>query len=95
LLHDLFFDQTRYVTRSVANHLNDISKKDPELVYEMLQKWKNSGKQNPQEMDFIIKHSLRTLVKKGENNALEMIGVSQNPQVEKLNFLIHNKHITL
>jgi hypothetical protein len=24
-----------------------------------------------------------------------MIGVSQNPQVEKLNFLIHNKHITL
>lgn len=95
LLDDLFYDTTRYITRSVANHLNDISKKDPELVYETLQKWRNSGKQNSQEMDFIIKHSLRTLVKKAEPQALEMIGVSQDPQVEKLTFWLHNKKIIL
>jgi hypothetical protein len=29
LLDLLFADPTRYVTRSVANHVNDISKKDP------------------------------------------------------------------
>jgi 3-methyladenine DNA glycosylase AlkC len=64
LLDELFFDETRYVTRSVANHLNDISKKDADFVYTTLKKWEKSGKQNNKEMDFIIKHSLRTLVKK-------------------------------
>ena len=36
----LYADQTRYVTRSVANHLNDISKKDPALVVAILARWK-------------------------------------------------------
>jgi len=63
LLDELFYDQTRYVTRSVANHLNDIAKKDSEFVYKILEKWKKSQKQNKEEMDFIIKHSLRNLIK--------------------------------
>lgn len=36
VLDNLFFNESRYVTRSVANHLNDISKIDPDLVLSTL-----------------------------------------------------------
>lgn len=32
ILNNLFYDKARYVTRSVANHMNDISKAHPDLV---------------------------------------------------------------
>ena len=78
----LYTDSTRYVTRSVANHLNDIAKIDASLVIETLKRWKKSKKQEPKEMDFIISHALRTLVKQGNSKALEMLGYVQNPAIE-------------
>jgi len=39
LLDVLHSDPTRYVTRSVANHLNDISKTDPDAVLKHLGLW--------------------------------------------------------
>ncbi len=65
LLDTLFYDKARYVTRSVANHLNDISKKDPTFVLSKLEEWNASNKQQQKEMDFIIKHATRTLRKRG------------------------------
>ncbi len=65
-LDKLFYDNTRYVTRSVANHLNDIAKIDAPLVIATLKRWKASGKQDNKEMNFIISHALRTLFKAGE-----------------------------
>lgn len=65
LLDVLYYDPTRFVTRSVANHLNDISKKDPDLVVFILKRWKKESKQNPKEMNYIIKHALRTAIKDG------------------------------
>jgi 3-methyladenine DNA glycosylase AlkC len=73
ILDVLYCDNTRYVTRSVANHMNDISKRDASLVLDTLRKWKNSKKQNKKEMDFIISHSLRTLVKDGNREALNLL----------------------
>jgi 3-methyladenine DNA glycosylase AlkC len=73
-LDQLYTDNTRYVTRSVANHLNDISKKDPALVIKMLAKWHREGKQDKKELTWITKHALRTLIKKGESEALAFIG---------------------
>ena len=61
ILSNLFYDTTRFVTRSVANHLNDISKSDAGLVIATLTKWRQSGNQRPQEMDYIVRHALRTL----------------------------------
>ena len=78
----LYSDKTRYVTRSVANHLNDIAKIDAPLVLETLKRWKKSKKQEPKEMDFIISHALRTLVKQGNSEALAMLGYVQNPPIE-------------
>jgi 3-methyladenine DNA glycosylase AlkC len=82
ILEQLYSDSTRYVTRSVANHLNDISKVQPDLVIKTLKKWTKEQKQNPKEMDFIVRHALRTLIKKGNEQALELIGIKQNPDIE-------------
>ena len=76
ILSNLFYDTTRFVTRSVANHLNDISKSDAGLVIATLTKWRQSGKQRPQEMDYIVRHALRTLVKEGDAGAMKMLGYS-------------------
>jgi len=78
----LYSDKTRYVTRSVANHLNDIAKIDAPLVLETLKRWQKSKKQESKEMDFIISHALRTLVKQGNEEALAMLGYVQNPPIE-------------
>lgn len=43
-LNNLYFDSERYVTRSVANHLNDLSKIQPDLVISTLIKWRDSKK---------------------------------------------------
>lgn len=80
-LNILHADQTRFVTRSVANHMNDISKKQPELVVETLKKWRDEGSQDAAEMDWMTRHSLRTLVKKGHTGALEMLGFHENPSI--------------
>jgi 3-methyladenine DNA glycosylase AlkC len=88
LLEQLYADKTRYVTRSVANHLNDISKTHADLVLQTLKKWKEAQKQTPSEMDFIIKHALRTLVKQGDKDALAFMGFgnSQNIHLSQLKF---------
>jgi hypothetical protein len=58
------------------------------LVLQTLKKWKAAQKQNPPEMDFIIKHALRTLVKQGNKDALTFIGFgdSQNIHLSRLKF---------
>ncbi|PCI24174.1 DNA alkylation repair protein [Candidatus Peregrinibacteria bacterium] len=91
----LFYDTERYVTRSVANHLNDISKIDPDFVLEKLESWKNSGKQNTKEMQYIINHSLRTSIKKGHTNTFTFLGYDSNPQVSIKNIKVANNSITI
>ena len=72
ILDLLHADSTRFVTRSVANHLNDIAKIDPDLVIAILQKWHAQQQQKPQELAFISKHALRTLIKNGNSKALNL-----------------------
>ena len=80
-LDQLHADGTRYVTRSVANHLNDIAKVDPPLVLKTLGRWRELRKQQPDELDWICRHALRTLVKQGHAQTMEFLGWSTNPQV--------------
>lgn len=95
LLSKLYYDKTRYVTRSVANHMNDISKLNPDPVMDILESWQKSGKQEALEMDFIIKHSLRTLIKAGNERALEMLGFSKNPSIEISNLKIKDLNVKI
>ncbi len=74
IIHLLHKDKTRYVTRSVANHLNDVSKFAKAEVFALLEKWQNEKVQNESELAFIAKHSLRTLIKEGDKKALSLLG---------------------
>ena len=86
ILDVLYGDRTRYVTRSVANHLNDISKLDPHLVIATLKSWMKGQNQTEQEMAFIAKHALRTLTKQGNKDALKLIGFGIKPDITVTNF---------
>ncbi len=88
----LHADSTRYVTRSVANHMNDISKVDPDIVVKTLERWQKEKKQTAKELDFITKHSLRTLEKQGHAGALKLLGYASG-EVKLAKFVIANKTV--
>lgn len=92
ILSQLYTDPTRYVTRSVANHLNDIAKLNPDLVIAVLKTWQTEQKTSNTEWDFICKHSLRTLVKKGFKPALDFLGFESQPHVN-LSQLKHSPRV--
>ncbi|MBX3419440.1 MAG: hypothetical protein KF851_17680 [Pirellulaceae bacterium] len=94
LLDQLHADPTRYVTRSVANHLNDIAKIEPALVLEMLERWRQRGEQQPDELDWICRHALRTLVKQGHTGAMKFLGFRIDPQVSVGNLELVNTKIS-
>lgn len=81
ILNQLYADKTRYVTRSVSNHLNDVAKIQPDLALETLKNWQKSQKQTDSEMAFITKHALRTLVKDGHNEALSLLGFGNSDNI--------------
>jgi 3-methyladenine DNA glycosylase AlkC len=86
LLDVLHADRARFVTRSVANHINDIAKIDPALVIRTLTRWKKAKRQNAAELDFIIRHALRTLIKHGDPAALKLLGANHEADVRVLEF---------
>ncbi|TWT86168.1 hypothetical protein Mal64_39080 [Pseudobythopirellula maris] len=84
----LHADPTRYVTRSVANHLNDIAKSQPGVVIDTLERWKEQAAQDAAELRWMSKQALRTLVKKGDPRALRFLGFRPDPRVEVTGFTI-------
>lgn len=74
LLDMLQGDKTRFVTRSVANHLNDVAKIDPEAVLRRLADWEIEARQTAPERAWMRRHALRTLVKQGHAGALTLLG---------------------
>ncbi|OAS87591.1 MULTISPECIES: DNA alkylation repair protein [Metabacillus] len=77
ILENLKADPSLYVRKSVANNLNDISKDHPELVLEIAQKWYGDNI----DTNWIIKRGIRTLMKKGDQQALELFGFGTNPNL--------------
>lgn len=94
LLDTLHADETRYVTRSVANHLNDIAKTKPDLVVKTLKSWQKAKRQNEKELEYITRHALRTLVKRGHAGALSHLGFAL-PEIEVENFSLAPKSVTV
>ncbi len=81
LLDMLHGDPTRYVTRSVANHMNDLTKTVPERVYTLLSNWAEAGRQDRKELDWMTRHALRTQIKAGAPAALKMLGYDPGADV--------------
>lgn len=70
ILENLKNDPSRFVRLSVANNLNDIAKDNPETVIDLVKKWREESK----EVDWIIKHGCRTLLKQGNPEMMELFG---------------------
>jgi 3-methyladenine DNA glycosylase AlkC len=74
ILDALYQDESAYVRRSVANHLNDISKADPDLAVATAARWSATATPETRQL---VKHALRTLIKKGHPAALELLGFTR------------------
>jgi 3-methyladenine DNA glycosylase AlkC len=77
ILDNLKADPSLHVRKSVANHLNDISKLHPAWVMERLEGWPLD---NPNTA-WITRHALRTLIKRGDRRALAVIGAGEKPKL--------------
>lgn len=74
ILDILHADKTRFVTRSVANHMNDITKSDPDAAIKRLDAWCIAGEQAEKELLWMRKHALRGLIKAGHAGAMLHLG---------------------
>ncbi len=71
VLDRLVDDPELYVRRSVANHLNDVSKDHPQRAVATARQWLA---QPSAERRWVVKHALRSLVKAGDADALDVLG---------------------
>lgn len=77
ILTALQADDSLYVRKSVANHLNDICKDHPELVIDLVSSWSRTDPRTA----WIVRHGLRTLIKRGHPRALTLLGAGAEPNV--------------
>ncbi|HEX7825360.1 MAG TPA: DNA alkylation repair protein [Mycobacterium sp.] len=71
ILDALYRDESETVRRSVANHLNDVSRLHPETAVATAAGWASApDAQTPS----VIRHAMRTLVKAGDPAALQLLG---------------------
>lgn len=70
VLERLKNDPAETVRRSVANHLNDISKDHPALALNLATRWLGESA----EVDWVVRHACRGLLKKGDSTALALFG---------------------
>lgn len=91
LLGKLKADPSLYVRKSVANHLNDITKDHPELVIRLAEQWKGD---NPW-TDWIIRHACRTLIKQSEPKVMALFGYAGQGNVDGANRLVNEASLQL
>lgn len=84
ILDRLRADPSLYVRKSVANHLNDITKDHPAWVVDRLAGW---PREQPHTA-WIIRQALRTLIKRGDRQALELMGAGGAARVRVIDFAV-------
>ena len=83
ILDTLKADPELYVRKSVANHLNDISKDNPEIMLDWVEAWDRQDERTA----WIVRHGARSLIKAGHPRSFALFGFESKPRlaVEKLN----------
>ncbi|SDE61951.1 3-methyladenine DNA glycosylase AlkC [Blastococcus fimeti] len=71
ILEALYRDESEYVRRSVANHLNDLSRDEPDLVLDTARRWLDAP---APATPALVRRGLRTLVRRGHPVALGLLG---------------------
>lgn len=79
LLELLKDDPSLYVRRSVANNLNDIGKDHPALLVDTARAWMHEASE---ERQWLIRHALRTAVKRGDADALAVLGYGSSEHLD-------------
>ncbi len=78
ILEILKADSSVFVRRSVANNLNDISKDNPDILIGIAAKWRNVTP----EIDWVVKHGCRTLLKQGDRDVMQLFGYGSVEQLD-------------
>jgi len=95
ILEKLKFDESLYVRKSIANHLNDIAKDHPDLVISTLKAWqKKVTAKDKAKLVWIEKQALRTLIKQGYKPALEVLGFGEKALVKLGELKLNKKKFT-
>ena len=91
ILDNLKRDSSLYVRKSVANHLNDITKDHPDWVLSLIEGW---DLDNPHTA-WIARHALRSLIKQGNTRALTLMGAGAKAEVKLHHLSVTPAVITL
>lgn len=91
ILEKLKTDKELYVKKSVANHLNDISKDNTEWMLKVLGNWDKTNS----DTQWIVKHASRTLIKKGNSASLSLFNFEKNVKIDIANFKLKNSKLKL
>lgn len=74
ILTALRSDESEYVRRSVANHLNDLGRQSPEVATTLARSWMADADAHTQ---WVVRHGLRVLIKKAYPPALALLGFDE------------------
>ncbi len=91
ILEQLKQDPSKYVQKSVANNLNDISKDHPKIVKHLVHQWKDQHSIT----DWILRHGCRTLLKKADKEILQSFGYPPAKEVQIENLSLSKETIEL
>jgi 3-methyladenine DNA glycosylase AlkC len=84
ILENLKQDESLYVRKSVANHINDFSKDSPDYVLKLVKRWDQSHPHTA----WIVKRGCRSLFKQGDKKSLAAFNYTKDVQVAIKNFTL-------
>lgn len=84
ILENLKQDESLYVRKSVANHINDFSKDSPDFVLKLVKGWDQSHPHTA----WIVKRGCRSLFKQGDKKSLAAFNYTKDAQVAIKNFTL-------
>jgi len=76
-------DESKYVQKSVANNINDMSKDNPDIVIKLVKSWIGFSKSR----DWILKHGSRTLLKDSNEEILALFEYKNSKSLKIENFM--------
>lgn len=82
VLDQIYADSSKYVIRSVANHLHDIAFDKPGIVLTILQRWKDAGHATNRNFTFIAREALRSRLKQGWPPAYAFLGYASDAPID-------------
>lgn len=91
ILQALKEDNELYVRKSVANHLNDITKDSPEHVLKLVKSWDNTHPHTA----WIIKRGCRSLLKQGDKKSMAIFNLTKEVNVAIKNFSLNKSRLRL